>query len=82
MMIDNNLYNVQQIVNHLPLTDKIYLLEHLTLHISRIMSEASVPVTVCDLKAWDEFFSIGDALAISNLPVSETMTAAVSVMRR
>jgi uncharacterized membrane protein len=52
---------------------------------AQVVTSTSSPAAVMPpepAEAWEEFFRLGDALAASDMPASETLTAAVLAMRR
>lgn len=72
-------------VDQLTPLDQVRLLEYLTLRITRLMESTLHPApipTTASLDAWKEFFQIGDMIADSDTPRTETLTTAVLKMRR
>jgi len=52
---------------------------------AQVVTSTSSPAAVTSpgtAAAWEEFFRLGDALAASDTPGAETLTAAVLAMRR
>jgi hypothetical protein len=52
---------------------------------AQVVTSTSSPAAVTPPEpaaAWEEFFHLGDALAASDTPGAETLTAAVLAMRR
>jgi hypothetical protein len=84
-MGNTTLDQVQRLVDHLTPLDQVRLLAYLTPRIARIVASmypATPTSTPSNAAAWKEFFRIGDALAASDRPDSQTLTTAVLTMRR
>ena len=84
-MADSTLEQVQRLVDELTPLDQVRLLEYLTPRIARIVaaSYTAVPAsTPVKADAWAKFFRLGDALAASDAPEGDTLTATVLAMRR
>lgn len=84
-MAMNTLEQIQELVNQLSLVDQVRLLDYLTPRIVQTIESTQQyePAKMTDLSAaWSEFFRIGDAIAAIKSPQSETLTAAVTTMRR
>jgi hypothetical protein len=84
-MTDSTLNEVQRLVDRLTPLDQARLLAYLAPRVAHIVESIQHPPPVSPLDttdAWKEFFRIGDALAASDTPESETLTAAVLATRR
>jgi hypothetical protein len=83
-MAENTLNQVQRLVEQLSPHDQVRLLASLALRMAHLLTSVPHPASVTPqgaAEAWEAFFSIGDALAASDTPASETLTAAVLAMR-
>ena len=84
-MAESTLDQVQRLVAQLSPHEQAHLLASLALHVAQVVTSTvpsashTPPETAA---AWEEFFRLGDALAASDTPASETLTAAVLAMRR
>jgi hypothetical protein len=79
------LEQVQRLVDQLSLHDQARLLEYLTPRVVRIVVSAQQTEAAEKSalpSAWNEFFRIGDAIAALDAPQTETLTSAVTSMRR
>jgi len=84
-MDNRTLEQVQRLVDHLTPLDQVRLLAYLTSRIARIVESLYPAPSISapsNTAAWQEFFRIGDALAANDNPESQTLTAAVLMMRR
>ena len=84
-MTQSSLDELERLVDQLSPKDQASLLVYLALRMSQAVTLTSHPVSVTPQEGagpWEEFFRIGDALAASDKPGSETMTAALLAMRR
>lgn len=84
-MAESTLDQVQRLVERLSLLEQARLLSTLALRMAHVMTSTSAPVAVPPseaAEAWEEFFRLGDTLAISDTPEVDTLTAAVLAMRR
>ncbi len=84
-MGNSSLKQVQRLVDHLTPLDQVRLLAYLTTRIARVvesMHPAATTSTSDNITTWEEFFHIGDALAASDTPESQTLTEAIFTMRR
>jgi hypothetical protein len=84
-MAESTLDQVQRLVAQLAPHEQAHLLASLALRMVQVVTSASPPTSITPLEtaeAWEEFFRLGDALAASDTPASETLTAAVLAMRR
>jgi hypothetical protein len=84
-MAESTLDQVQRLVEQLSPHEQAHLLAFLALRIARVVIATSHPASATPLEtaaAWEEFFRLGDALAASDTPAAETLTAAVLAMRR
>ena len=84
-MTTSTLERAEQLVDQLTPLEQAQLLEYLTPRIARALAAtpASQPTTTptpSDL--WREFFRIGDTLAETDNPDTDTLTATVLAMRR
>jgi hypothetical protein len=81
----STLEQVQRLVDRLTLLEQVRLLAYLTPRITRNMESiyptAALPASK-ESNAWKEFFRIGDIVAATDTPESETLTAAITAMRR
>ena len=84
-MTESTLDQVQRLVAQLSPHEQAHLLASLALRMAQIVTSTSHPASITPpetAEAWEEFFRLGDALAASDTPASETLTAAVLAMRR
>jgi hypothetical protein len=84
-MAENTLNQVQRLVEQLSPREQAHLLAFLALRMAQVVTATAPPVShtpPAAVEAWEEFFRLGDALAASDTPASETLTAAVLSMRR
>lgn len=84
-MAESTLHQVQRLVEQLSPYEQAHLLASLALRMAQVVTSTSSPAAVTPPEpatAWEEFFHIGDALAASDTPGAETLTAAVLAMRR
>ena len=84
-MAESTLNQVQRLVEQLSPYEQAHLLAFLALRLGQVVTAAVPPVSHTlpeTAAAWEEFFRLGDALAASDTPASETLTAAVLAMRR
>ena len=84
-MAESTLDQVQRLVEQLSPHEQAHLLASLALRMVQVVTSTSPHASVTSLEtaaAWEEFFRLGDALATSDTPASETLTAAVLAMRR
>ena len=84
-MAESTLHQVQRLVEQLSPYEQAHLLASLALRVARVVTSTSSPAAVTPSEpaaAWEEFFRLGDALAASETPGAETLTAAVLAMRR
>jgi len=84
-MAESTLEQVQRLVDQLSPHDQARLLAYLALRIAHVVTSTPPTASVTAQgtpEAWEEFFRLGDALAASDTPASETLTAAVLAMRR
>ena len=84
-MAESTLDQVQRLVAQLSPHEQAHLLASLALRMAQVVTStlplASVTPTEI-VEAWEEFFRLGDALAASDTPDSDTLTAAVLALRR
>jgi hypothetical protein len=83
-MENTTLDQVQRLVDHLSPLDQVRLLAYLTPRIAQNVTSmylSSSTPTSNHTVAWKEFFHIGDMLAASDKPETQTLTTAV-LMRR
>lgn len=84
-MAESTLDQVQRLVERLSPLEQARLLSTLALRMAHVMTSTSSPVSGTPpeaAEAWEEFFRVGDTLAISETPEADTLTAAVLAMRR
>jgi len=84
-MAESTLSQVQRLVKELSPQEQAHLLASLALRIAQAVTSPSQSDAVTSpepAEPWEEFFRLGEALAISDTPASETLTAAVLAMRR
>jgi hypothetical protein len=84
-MAESTLDQVQRLVAQLSLHEQAHLLAFLALRMAQMVTATSHPAASTSPEsapAWEEFFRLGDALAASDTPATETLTAAVLAMRR
>jgi hypothetical protein len=84
-MAENRLDQAQRLVDQLTPLEQLRLMEYLTTLIARVVTSqlpnAPKPNNVT-AEAWQEFFRVGDALAASDRPEGDTLTASLLAMRR
>ena len=84
-MADSTLNQVQRLVEELSPHEQAHLLASLARRMAQVVTSTSHAASFTPPEttaAWEEFFRLGDALAASDTPASETLTAAVLAMRR
>jgi hypothetical protein len=84
-MAESTLDQVQRLVEQLSPHEQAHLLASLALRMAQAVTATSHPASITPpepTEAWEEFFRLGDALAASDTPAAETLTAAVLAMRR
>jgi len=84
-MAESTLDQVQRLVAQLSPHEQAHLLASLALRMAQVVTATSHPVSSTPPEtaaAWEEFFRLGDTLATSDMPATETLTAAVLAMRR
>ena len=84
-MAESTLDQVQRLVEQLSPYEQAHLLASLALRTAQVVNSTSHPASMIppeSAEAWQEFLCLGDALAASGMPASETLTAAELVMRR
>ena len=84
-MAESTLHQVQRLVEQLSPYEQAHLLASLALRMAQVVTSTSSSAAVTPsepAEAWEEFFRLGDALAASDTPGAETLTAAVLAMRR
>lgn len=84
-MAESTLHQVQRLVEQLSPYEQAHLLASLALRVAQVVTSTSSPAAVTPsaaAEAWEEFFRLGDALAASDTPGADTLTAAVLAMRR
>ena len=84
-MAESTLDQVQRLVEQLSLHEQAHLLASLALRMAQVVTSTLPPAAVAPpetAEAWEEFFRLGDTLAASDMPASDTLTAAVLAMRR
>ena len=84
-MAESILHQVQRLVEQLSPHEQAHLLASLALRMAQAVTSTSHPASVTPpetAEAGEEFFGLGDALAASDTPAAETLTAAVLAMRR
>jgi hypothetical protein len=73
------LEQVQQLVDQLNPSEQHRLLEYLT---PKVVCSSQPVNQSADGSAWNDLFRIGDEISASDTPDSETLTIALSAMRR
>lgn len=84
-MAESALHQVQRLVEQLSPHEQAHVLASLALRMAQIVASTSYPASATPpetVEAWEELFRLGDALAASDTPSSDTLTAAVLAMRR
>ena len=84
-MAESTLDQVQHLVEQLSPHDQARLFASLALRMAHVVTSVPPPAAVTPpetVEAWEAFFRLGDALAASDTPASDTLTAAVLAMRR
>ena len=84
-MAESTLNQVQRLVEELSPHEQAHLLASLALRMAEAVTSPSQPAAVAPpgpAEAWEEFFRLGEALATSDTPAVETLTATVLAMRR
>lgn len=84
-MADSTLDQIQHLVDALSPLEQVRLLEYLTPRIAHIVVSMHKPTptgTTMTGEAWSKFLRVGDAIAASDTPESETLTATVLQMRQ
>ena len=84
-MAESTLEQIQRLVEHLSPDEQAHLLASLALRMGQVVTSTSHPASLIPpetAEAWEEFLRLGGALAASDTPGSETLTAAVLAMRR
>jgi hypothetical protein len=84
-MAESTLDQIQRLLEQLSPHEQAYLLASLALRMAQVVTATSLPASSAppeSAAAWEEFFRLGDALAASDTPATETLTAAVLAMRR
>jgi hypothetical protein len=84
-MAESTLDQIQRLVEQLSPHEQAHLLASLALRMAEIVTSTSPPTSITPLETaetWEEFFRLSDALAASDTPAAETVTAAVLAMRR
>ncbi|MGE3541332.1 MAG: hypothetical protein AB7N91_28350 [Candidatus Tectimicrobiota bacterium] len=82
-MAESTFDQVQRLVEQLSPTEQAHLLASLALRLAQVVTPPPLAVTSAEpAEAWEEFFRLGDALAASDTPGADTLTAAVLAMRR
>jgi hypothetical protein len=83
-MAESTLDQVQLLVAQLSPHEQAHLLASLALRMAQAVTAISPYASNTPLEtaaAWEAFFRIGDALAASDTPATETLTVAVLTMR-
>ncbi|MEA2601389.1 MAG: hypothetical protein QOF89_2381 [Acidobacteriota bacterium] len=82
-MAESTLHQVQRLVEQLSPQEQAHVLASLALRLAQRVGSTSHPASPPGTaEAWDEFFRLGDAIAASDTPTADTLTAAVLSMRR
>ena len=83
-MAESTLHQVQRLVEQLSPHEQAHVLAFLALRMAQRVASISSPASVNrpETGAWEELFRLGDALAASDTPAADTLTAAVLAMRR
>jgi len=75
----------QRLVDQLTPHEQVRLLAYLTSRLAQAVATLQPPIPVASPEAadpWETFFQLGEALAATDTPEVETLTAAVLAMRR
>jgi hypothetical protein len=75
-MAESTLHQVERLVEQLSPHEQAHVLAFLALRMAQRVASTPDPV------AWEELFRLGDALAASDAPAADTLTATVLAMRR
>ena len=82
-MAESTLNQVQRLVDQLSPHEQAHLLAFLALRMAQAVTSPPASSTSPEpVEAWQEFFRLGAALAASDTPAAETLTATVLAMRR
>ncbi len=84
-MAESTLQQIQRLVEQLSPCEQAQVLASLALRMAQRVASTSSPASVTPpetAEAWEELFLLGDALAASDTPAADTLTAAVLAMRR
>ena len=84
-MAESTLHQVQRLVEQLSPYEQAHVLASLALRRAQVVTSPSSPAAGTPPEppaAWEECFRLGDALAASDTPAADTLTAAVLAMRR
>ena len=84
-MAESTLSQVQRLVEQLSPHEQAHLLASLALRMAQVVTSTAHSASTTPpepAEAWEEFCRLGDALAASETPASETLTAVVLAMRR
>jgi hypothetical protein len=84
-MAESTLHQVQRLVEQFSPHEQAQVLASLALRMAQLVASASYPASVTPPKtaeAWEELFRLGEAIAASDTPATDTLTAAVLAMRR
>jgi len=84
-MAESTLNQIQRLVEQLSPHEQAQLLASLALRMAQAVTAASHPASSTSpepREAWKEFFRLGEALAATDTPTAETLTASILEMRR
>ncbi len=78
-MAESTLHQVLRLVEQLSPHEQAQVLTSLALRMARVVASSLPPASVTPretAEAWEELFRLGDALAASDTPTADTLTAA------
>lgn len=82
-MAESTLHQVERLVEQLSPREQAHVLAFLALRMAQRVAPDSASVAPPETSgAWEELFRLGDALAASDVPGADTLTATVLAMRR
>jgi len=84
-MAESTLHQVERLVEQLSPYEQAHVLAFLALRMAQRVASTPDPASVTPPETsvvWEELFRLGDALAASDVPAADTLTATVLAMRR
>jgi hypothetical protein len=82
-MTDKTLDQAQRLVDQLTPVEQVRLLAYVASRVAQVFPLSSTAADGPEaVDAWERFFEVGDALAATDTPECNTLTAAVLAMRR